>query len=174
MIGDTSQLLKPSLLVILLVAALYTDLKYGKIFNKLTLPCMVLGIIINTCQTGSSGFLQSAGGTFLVLSLFLLFAKVGGMGGGDIKLLMAIGGIMGIGFVARAMLLSAVVGGVLALVIIARRRVLLSSVRSLKNKMIASVMFKAPLDFSQGSEDMKFRYSPAIVLGTLLTLLLKA
>jgi prepilin peptidase CpaA len=171
--GSVPNMLRLALLVALLGTALYTDLRYGKIYNKLTLSCTIIGIIVNTYISGVHGLLLSLGGAALVLGLFLLFAKVGGIGGGDIKLMMAVGALMGFNFMIRALLLSAVAGGLLAVAVIARRRLLATSIKNLANGVASSVMYGVPLDFSKYPAESKFKYSPAIVAGTLLTLLIR-
>jgi len=152
----------------LLATAVYTDLRLGKICNKLTIPCAAFGIALNAGQHGLEGLLQSIAGAGLVLTLFLLFAPMAGIGGGDTKLMMAVGALTGLRFAVWAMLISALIGGILAVVVIARRRMLSETARSLA----ASVYLGVPLDVNSGSRRIRFAYSPAIALGSLVTLLL--
>lgn len=73
-----------------------------------------------------------AGAALALVVTFPLFA-LRGLGGGDVKLFTAVGAFMGpVGFVA-ALLASAIVGGVLALVLAIRRGVLLSVLLSVKD-----------------------------------------
>lgn len=152
----------------LLATAVYTDLRFGKIYNKVTIPCAALGIALNSGQHGIMGFFQSIAGAGLVLTLFLLFAPKVGIGGGDTKLMMAVGALTGLRFAVWAMLASALVGGILALLIMARRRMLSETARNLA----AGVYLGAPLYVNPGSRRIRFAYSPAIALGSLVTLLL--
>ena len=161
-----------AVLVGLLGTALYTDFRYGKIYNKLTIPCMAVGIILNAAD-GLPGVYQSAAGAGLVLLLFLFFAPVAGIGGGDTKLMMAVGSIIGLSLVVWTMLYSAVVGGVLALVAMARQRALLATTQNLAGNIYLKTLLRAPVELTSGSRGIKFRYSPAIALGTLLTFFLK-
>jgi len=158
------------LLITMLGIALYTDLKVGKIYNKLTMPCMLAGLTLNTIQGGIPGLLHSFEGILLVLVIFLLFAKLGSIGGGDVKLLMAVGAVMGLNFATKAMLLSAVAGGVLAIIVICKRRI---SFAALASNFIVSATTQTPIRVSQESQNEKFRYSPAIVVGTVLTIFLR-
>jgi prepilin peptidase CpaA len=152
----------------LLATAVYTDLRLGKIYNKLTIPCAAFGIALNAGQHGVEGLVQSVGGAALVVGLFVLFAPKVGIGGGDTKLMMAVGALTGLRFAVWAMLVSALIGGILALWVVARRRMLSETARSLATSMYLG----APLDFNTGSGSIRFAYSPAIALGSLVTLLL--
>lgn len=161
------------ILAILLVAALYTDLKSGKIYNTLTIPCLIFGIAINAAHSGVNGLIQSLAGAILILALALLSPLQGGLGGGDIKLMMAIGALMGPGFVVRALLFSAVTGGLLALMVVLRAGKALMTIRKMFTRLSIAFALHSSVDFSDGSIEMKFRYSPAIALGTVAALLVK-
>ena len=156
----------------LIAGAVYTDLRYGKIYNKLTIPCMALGVALNAAR-GLPGILDSLAGIGLVLVLYLLFAPAVGIGGGDAKLMMGVGALLGVKLLIWAMLFSAVIGGVLALAVMARYRALLSTTRNMAGNIFLSAVLRAPVELSSGSRGIKLRYSPAIALGTLLTFFVK-
>jgi len=156
----------------LIAGAVYTDLRYGKIYNKLTIPCMALGVALNAAR-GLPGILDSLAGIGLVLVLYLLFAPAVGIGGGDTKLMMGVGALLGLKLAVWAMLFSAVIGGVLALAVMARYRALLSTTRNMAGNIFLSAALRAPVELSSGSRGIKLRYSPAIALGTLLTFFVK-
>jgi prepilin peptidase CpaA len=154
------------LLFIMLGVALYTDMRFGKIYNKLVFPSMVLGIVLAAGRLGMMGVFQSLEGIGLVAALYLILAPAGAFGGGDAKLFMAIGSLMGVGFVCWALAYSALIGGVMAVLIAARHRILISTAR---NAVMS--FFHAGL-LSGISGGSRFRYTPAIALGALLTCLL--
>jgi prepilin peptidase CpaA len=166
-------LVRIAVLAILLGTALYTDLRFGKIYNKLTLPCIAIGLALNLAHSGPKGLLLSAAGAGLVMALFLFFAPMAGIGGGDTKLMMAVGALLGLVPTVWAMLFSAVIGGVLALVVMTRYRAMLSTTRNMAMNIYLSAVLRAPLELTSGSRGIKFRYSPAIALGTLLAVLFK-
>ncbi len=100
-----------------------TDLLFGKIFNAVTLSALVLGLALNGVRGLSgleAGLLGAAVG---FVPLYLVF-RLGGMGGGDVKLMAGIGGIMGYPFVVSALFYSILAGGALALILLIRRGVL--------------------------------------------------
>lgn len=81
-------------LVIALISA-YTDLRYRKILNIVTLPAMVLGIIIQFSFFGFPGLLSALLGFLIGFAFFFLFYIFGGMGAGDVKLMGALGILFG-------------------------------------------------------------------------------
>ena len=47
---------------VVLAVAIYTDIRYGKVYNKLVLPCMAIGLVMWCAGQGWGGFLFSAEG----------------------------------------------------------------------------------------------------------------
>ncbi|MHB0912930.1 MAG: A24 family peptidase [Armatimonadota bacterium] len=153
----------------LLGVALYTDLRSGKIYNTLTLPCMLLGLAANTVLGGLSGLLTSLAGMGAVLLLALLFLNLSGIGGGDVKLMMAVGALLGLNFAIRVMVLSALAGGVFSLLVMLRHRILLTTLRGMLIGLLAGR--SGAVGGAPGS--IRFPYSPAIALGTLAAMVMR-
>src|SRR5689334_25373682 len=107
------------------LVATYTDLRDGKIYNKLTFPCIILGFLLNTVFGGLSGSWQSACGVgvSLLVAVALAFCVGPAFGGGDLKLLAAVGALRGPEFVLWAMFFSALAGGLLVWAPLIRRRI---------------------------------------------------
>jgi len=81
-----------------LVTAAITDWKTGKIYNWLTIPAMGVGLLFWTVA-GTEGPLNGLGQSALSLMIgfapFAVIVVLGGMGGGDAKLLGAVGALCG-------------------------------------------------------------------------------
>jgi prepilin peptidase CpaA len=103
------------LLLTLLLLTLYFDLIQKRIPNFLTFPVMLWGLVANTIMGGGAGFLFGLYGLLLGLALFFIPFILGGMGGGDVKLMGAIGALQGVQFVFQVALFTAFCGGILAL-----------------------------------------------------------
>src|SRR5262249_41827165 len=89
----------PQNMIVVFLAAIcaYTDLRHGKIYNKLTYPAVVLGIALSFFQSNPDPY-QSAAGLAGALCFYGLLRKFSGMGAGDVKLMAAIGAIKGLPF----------------------------------------------------------------------------
>ena len=173
MSSEIVRLAVPAVLAALLVGAVYTDFRHGKIHNKLTLTCIVLGMVLSLLSAGLRGLGESLAGILLVMLLYLLFAPRTGIGGGDVKLMMAIGALMGIRFTVWSLLFSAAVGGLLAVLVMIRHGALTATLRGMLANLLLKVCFQAPVEVAGVSRGLRFRYSPAIALGTLLAFIFK-
>ncbi len=73
----------------------FFDVKERKIPNKITFTGIMVGVVINLITGGWTGLLLSIGGMLAGLAIFFLPFVMGGMGAGDVKLMGAIGALMG-------------------------------------------------------------------------------
>ena len=88
-----------SLLVVLLtLACAVTDLRRGKIYNKVTYPAAALGLGLSFLSAPPDP-LASVAGMAGALVGYGLLCRVGGMGAGDVKLMAAVGALKGLPFV---------------------------------------------------------------------------
>ena len=113
-----------SIAVALGVSACVTDLRHGRIPNALTFPAALAGLALHAWAGGTQGALMSAGGLGLGLLIWLPLYAVGGIGGGDVKLLAAFGALLGPANTLHVALASAIAGGVLAVLVACHRRYL--------------------------------------------------
>lgn len=103
------------LMVVIAIAAII-DYRYKKVPNIVTLPAMAAGLAMAFMANGFTGLSVSTAGLFVGMALLYLPYAAGGMGGGDVKLLGAIGAIKGPWFVFIAFLAMAIIGGVMAVI----------------------------------------------------------
>ena len=100
------------------LCASLTDLRFGKIYNKLTVPSALIGFIYSFSMWGVSGSVQSILGFGLG---FLLYGWMFGLrilGGGDVKLLMALGAWVGPSCVFEIAVLGVLLGGIFSFVVL--------------------------------------------------------
>ncbi len=105
----------------LLVVAAFIDGWKLKVPNWLTFPLILGGWAHGLAVGGLAGLGHSLVGTAVGLGLLLPAYAIGGMGAGDVKLLAGVGAWVGATVTFYAFCVSAVVGGVLALGLIAWR-----------------------------------------------------
>lgn len=103
------------------MTAAVSDHRHGFIANRLTYPFIVAGLSLAAATGGFVGLLASAAGLLAASGLFLVAFMAGSCGGGDVKLMAALGAILGL-FAAMDVTLAALMcGGAIAVVAIARR-----------------------------------------------------
>jgi prepilin peptidase CpaA len=114
--------------IVELVAALaasiaaVTDLRERRIPNWLTGGTVLVGLVANAAIGGPLGLLVALGGAALGLAVLLPFYALRGVGGGDVKLLAALGAVLGAHGLISVVVYGALVGGLISLAILARRR----------------------------------------------------
>jgi prepilin peptidase CpaA len=103
------------------VAAVY-DILYRRIPNWLVLVGIVAGFTWNAFSSGGSGVGRAAIGFGLGFLLYFPLYLIRGRRAGDVKLLAAVGAITGPGNCFWVFLLTAVLGGAIALVVVMIRK----------------------------------------------------
>lgn len=104
------------LIVLIPLAAnvIYHDVRYRRIPNVLVLTALIAGLSINTFFGGLHGLGNSALGFALAFIPMLLLHIFGAMGAGDVKLMGAVGSILGVSLMPITLVLVVMVGGILA------------------------------------------------------------
>jgi prepilin peptidase CpaA len=161
------------ILVAALVIASLTDVAHRRIPNAITYPLAAFGLIFHFVLSGLAGFLFSMSGILVGAGLLLLFYVLGGMGAGDVKLMAAVGSILGPADVFTASLYSALVGGFYALVVLFRHGELRETVYWLAPALGGMMPSRtAPASEATGRAGLpRLCYGLAISLGTVLAVL---
>jgi prepilin peptidase CpaA len=116
--------LSTSALVALVTLAAALDTRTRRIPNVLTVSALFVALALRSFL-GGGALLDGVQGAGLAMLLVLPLFALGGLGGGDLKLLVAVGAFLGPRDLMVALLVTAVAGGVLALVETIRRGVVL-------------------------------------------------
>jgi prepilin peptidase CpaA len=158
-------------LVVLLVASIasaISDLWKGKIYNAITYPTIAIGIALQLAGAGLPGLGSALAGLAVCgLPAFALFF-VGGMGGGDFKLLAAVGAVAGWPAAAEILLLTFVFAGLVAMGQLAwHGRLFATFGRALRVLVGVVVRRWRP---ATPAPPMSVRFGVAICLGVLTTL----
>ncbi len=147
------------------------DLKIRKIPNWLTFSLIFSGLILNSYDGGWVGFEQSFLG--LALGIFCLFLPftLGGVGAGDVKLLGALGSLLGPVLVFKIILVSAVFGGIFSLFFVIGKKRVKEVFREIRNKVTFFMLTKKVLpEKLESGGRLSIPYACAIALGTLLVI----
>jgi len=148
------------LIVIVGLAAVIEDLSRRRISNWTSGGAAVSGLIVHCAQKGWSGALHSVLGAMIGFGVFLVFYLLGGMGGGDVKLMAGFGALLGDGRILPAALMAAICGGLMAAAYLAARAV----ARRFRRRPRATVRAAV----SSAGESIP--YAPAITVGVWLAL----
>lgn len=101
--------------LIVLAIATVTDLRSRRIPNWLVFPFMIAGICVSGWLHGWPGIGRSLSGLALGTALLGVLYWLGGMGMGDVKLCAAIGAWVGPTQLLFALVITSMVGGIMAL-----------------------------------------------------------
>lgn len=105
------------LLITVLCAASWMDWRSRRIPNLLLLPSFFLALVLNFLTLGVNGITQTLLGLTIGFSLLIIPYLLGGIGAGDVKLLMVIGSFGGHTLVIYSFFLGAIIGGIISLAI---------------------------------------------------------
>jgi len=146
------------------LAAIVDDLRRRQIANWIPAAAIAGGFGWQIGQNGWMGSLYALGGAVAGFSVFLIFYLLGGMGGGDVKLMAGFGALLGMQGIFWAALWTAGVGGMLALAVIAAKAV---------RRRVRSGLRKENDGDKNGDQRESIPYAPAIALGVWLSLVPK-
>lgn len=102
-------------MLVLVGIATATDLRSRRIPNWLVLPFLAAGLAVSGWRHGWTGLGHSVEGLLLGGVLFGILSWMGGMGMGDVKLCAAIGAWIWPGQLIVALVLTGIIGGIMAL-----------------------------------------------------------
>jgi prepilin peptidase CpaA len=106
------------LLATLTATAAIFDIRFRRIPNWLVLAGIIAGFAWNTGAAGWSGLGNAAEGLLLGFILYFPLYLIRARGAGDVKLLAAVGAVTGPGNCLWVFLLTAVLGGIIALIVV--------------------------------------------------------
>jgi prepilin peptidase CpaA len=156
--------------------ACVTDLRTRRIPNVLTFGAALTGSVYQFASGGIDGLGHSALGWLLGAVIFILPFALGGLGGGDVKLLAALGAWLGPADVLWLSLYTGVAGGVMAVVVSARYGYLGTAIRNVKlllcHWQVVGIAALPALTL-ENSEAPKLAYALPILTGMVATIWLR-
>ena len=151
--------------VVIGLIAIAEDVTRRRISNWIPIAACLAGICLQVADKGWQGLLAWMAGLLTGGAVFLIFYLLGGMGGGDIKLMAGFGSILGAEGVLEASLWTAGCGGVLAVIVIGLNTI---------KRVWSGRRLRQQGDASDGSAEANrvdsIPYAPAIAAGVWLSL----
>ena len=159
------------LIIILLIAVIF-DIRSHRIPNWLTVSTLIIGIIYHTWTKGFEGLFFSFTGLLVGIAVLIIPYLMGGMGAGDVKLMGAIGGLLGQKNVFIAFLVSAIIGGLYAFILLALNGHIKETLQRYGTILKAFLLTQKFIYVSPSSQEKKPRlcYGVAIALGTIISI----
>jgi len=157
-------------------AGAFFDIKTRKIPNRLVVAGLFLGFFLHAVCDGGWGLLDSFGAAMISGFIFFFFYLLGGMGGGDVKLVAAVSALAGISNVPYLLVLTALAGGVMALglaVMRGRLKETIVNVGTLTAHHLGHGISPNPELNVQNGSTLRLPYGVAIALGCTLTFCLR-
>jgi prepilin peptidase CpaA len=134
--------------LLFVTTCIVVDVRTLRIPNALTGPAVAAGIALNAWSFGWGGLAASVSGLALAVALLLAPFALGGIGGGDVKMMGAVGALIGPQLVLSSLFLGLVLGGVFA---VAR----LASMRRLREKLAATWHMAAAAALSRSVDPLR-------------------
>ena len=166
-----------ALLAVLCAIAAFTDMRERRIPNWLVASGLALGFVLNLFLYSTEGLKNAGYGLGLAMLIYLPLFVLRGMGAGDVKLMAAIGAIVGPGNWLRIFIFTAVMGGFVAILFILYRGALGSAMKNIGRILMSSIRGQAPyqnhpeLDVTSG-KGMSLPHGAIIALGAYLFIFL--
>ncbi len=165
----TTQFIMYGVLLLGLLVAGITDVRSSRVPNLLTFSLALIGLGFHAFSASGAGIVFSLEGLGLGFVLLLGFYMYGGMGAGDVKLLAAVGAIVGPLNVFIGFLIASLLGGLYAVAVMIWHLGLSRTAERIMVLFVTLVFMKANVATSLEETSLpKLRYALVIGLGTLI------
>jgi prepilin peptidase CpaA len=172
-----SELTYPAVATVCAIVGSVFDVKSRRIPNFVTLPALLLGLSMHLAHGGWGQFFSSLAAGMICGLVFLVFYLAGGMGAGDVKLILAVGCIAGLSHVAYLLVLTAISGGVMAVclaLIHGKLQQTFMNVAGLTSHHTREGLRPHPEINVSNTQTLRLPYALAIAGGSILTLYFQA
>lgn len=153
-------------IVAVTMAAAVVDLRTRRVPNWLTFGTAALGITLAMTHLDGVGVAGAFEGLLVGLLLMLPGHVIGRTGAGDVKLLAALGTLLGPKSILMAFLYTAIAGGGIAVVVAMRRRRLRETLEGTATLVCTGGANAG--DLEKPSTNNRFAYAPAIAVGAVI------
>ena len=149
------------MLVAMVLTAAIWDLKSRRIPNWLSLTGIILGVALNSFLYGLAGLKESLEGMGMAFGIYFVLYLIRAMGAGDVKLMAAVGAFVGPANWFYIFLITAVLGGVIALAVLAWHKRLRKTFGNVSFIVSEMMHLRAPY---MGREELSVKSQKAFTL----------
>ncbi len=164
-------------LAVVLAAGSYTDVRYGKIYNWITYPGVLIGLAGHAIVGGLAGEDQlriglagSAAGLAVGYLPLMLAFLAGGIGGGDAKMMGAVGALTGWQFAIAAMMYGFAVAAVMAIIVMLAKGIVRQTLRRIWWSLVLVVKARQMTDPAT-PDSPKIPFGLALCIGSGMALI---
>lgn len=169
-------MLIPTIVVAVGLVACAFDVRTRRIPNALTFSAALVGLLFHFAQSGTAGAQFAAGGWAVGLLLLLPYFALGGMGGGDVKLVAALGAWLGPSHAFWLAIYAGIAGGAIGLIVAFSHGYLktaLANIVAMFGYWSAVGLKAVPGLTLESSTSPRVAYAIPILIGTVVTLWLR-
>jgi prepilin peptidase CpaA len=160
-----------SIVIAFVIAAAYADVRTRRIPRQLTIAGLLAGLLFHAIAGGFLGSLAAAGVAFAVaMAMF----SIGAIGGGDVKLIAALGAMLGLDLWGHAMGTTIVVAALMAVFEVVRHRRVRQTLRNMLEicRTLWGTNFHGhPVLNVQNSAALRSPFGVAAAIGTIVALI---
>src|SRR5437667_4073447 len=137
------QSLTVATVVIFVARIVIADVRTRRIPDAVSGSAMLLGITLNTAYMGTAGLLDSLAGLGVTVGVLLRPFAMGGIGGGDVKMMGAIGALLGPRLALMGLGAGGILGGAVMVWHLARQRRVRGKVMGTRTMCQAAAMARS-------------------------------
>ena len=149
------------------------DVRAGRIPNWFTYSSLIAGLLLRATLSRWSGLRTGLLGMLVGGGIFFILMLLGGMGGGDVKLMAAVSAWAGLSDTFVILIATAIAGGILALIYVLFRKQMWRTIRNtfelLRHHVTKGLKPHPELNI-HGRDAVRIPYGLAIAIGTLYCL----
>ena len=150
----------------------YSDWQHRKIYNKVTVPAWLLGLVIAAFGGFPESFLNAFLASSLAFGVFYFMFAAGYIGGGDVKLATAVGALLGFPLIVDALFWGIISGGIYACIILLRRGELWTGLKTAAFFVIHFLLWRK-MQVPESPESEQIPYGVCIGAGVIIALICK-
>ncbi len=154
-----------AILAALVIASAIADLVVGRVPNAITLPVIVAALVLQPTLHGNSGLWQALGGLAAGAVPMLVCWRLGGIGGGDVKLMAAVGALTSWQFALGTLVWALLLSALMAVVVMIRRRIVRRTLGRVGWSLLTAVVPGVKRQWPEQTDSPKIPFAVAICLG---------
>ena len=156
------------ILTVFVVTCCVVDVRTRRIPNAISGPAVVAGVILNTMSYGLPGLGWSLAGVAVIVAILLAPFALGGLGGGDVKMMAAVGAFLGPRLALYGLLVGMILGGIVMMVHLARIGRLAEKIGALRTMVVNAALLRSVDPLRMAANDpvaISLPYSVPLGLG---------